>query len=183
MSEALNNMLSRVSSPRLAEPVPSRQQLELMFKCAVRAPDHGRLKPWRFVVLQERALTALGEVFVDTLDTDDEIKRERLRSKPLRAPMIVVVIAKLDPDHIKIPVWEQQVAAGIAAQHIQLAAHDLGFGCMWRTGAITEAPQVRNHLNLAETEQIIGFLYMGTPVGEPREAELQDLDPVVEYRG
>ena len=182
MTDALNNMLTRVSTPKLSEPVPSLQELQTMFKCAIRAPDHGRLKPWRFVVLEKGALRELGDAFAQTLEGGDEIKRGRLRAKPLRAPMIVVVVAKLDPEHNKIPLWEQQVAAGIAAQHIQLAAHHQGFGCMWRTGSITEAPQVRQYLSLAETEQIIGFLYLGTPVGEPRQAEHQDLADIVEYR-
>ncbi|RLT98049.1 nitroreductase [Ketobacter sp.] len=183
MSNIINSMLERVSNPKLAQPCPDRAQLEQMFKCAVRAPDHGRLRPWRFIVLQGEALVQLGHAFEASQPEADEAKRLRLRSMPLRAPMIIVSIATLDWEHKKVPVWEQQVAVGIATQHLQLAAKELGFGTMWRTGEMTETESVRAHLGLADNEQIIGFLYTGTVEGEPRAADLQPLDEIVEYRG
>jgi nitroreductase len=183
MSAILTNMMERVSNPRLVEPCPGRTELETMFKCAVRAPDHGRLRPWRFIVLQGEALVQLGCAFEASQPEADEAKKLRLRNMPLRAPMIIVTIAKIDPQHKKVPVWEQQVAVGIATQHIQLAAKALGYGAMWRTGEITEAVAVKGHLNLAPDEQIIGFLYTGSVDGEPREADFQSLDQIVEYRG
>ena len=183
MSDILNSMRARVSNPRLIQPLPDRNELEQMFQCAVRAPDHGRLRPWRFIVLQGQALAELGQAFEASQPTADETRRLRLRSMPLRAPMIIVSVAALDWEHKKVPVWEQQVAVGIATQHLQLAAQALGYGTMWRTGDMTEQPAVREHLGLADHEQIIGFLYTGTVEGEPRVADQQPLDDIVQYRG
>lgn len=183
MTTILDAMLERVSTPKLIAPSPSRVELEQMFRCAVRAPDHGRLRPWRFVVLQGAALEALGSAFEASQPDADEQKRMRLRSMPLRAPMIIVSIARLDWEHKKVPVWEQQVAVGIATQHLQLAAGTLGFAAMWRTGDMAESGPVRDYLGLADDEQIIGFLYTGTADGEPKAADLQPLDEIVEYRG
>lgn len=183
MSTILNSMLERVSNPKLIEPCPSRGELDQMLRCAVRAPDHGRLRPWRFVVLQGEALQALGGAFEAAQPYADEVKRQRLRSMPLRAPMIIVTIARLDWEHKKVPVWEQQIAVGIATQHLQLAAKELGYGAMWRTGEMTEASAVREHLGVADDEQIIAFLYTGTVDGVSKAADLQPLDEIVEYRG
>ncbi len=182
MSNMIDSMMTRVSNPKLTLPSPNAQELEVMFKCAVRAPDHGRLRPWRFLVLQGEALVQLGLAFEASQPGADEAKRQRLRAMPLRAPMIIVGVATLDWEHKKVPVWEQQVAVGIATQHLQLAAQELGYGTMWRTGEMTEADPVRRHLGLADNEQIIAFLYTGTVEGEPRTAELQPLDEIVEYR-
>jgi len=182
MSNILDAMKARVSHPRLTHPAPDHAELEQMLQCAVRAPDHGRLRPWRFVVLEQEALVKLGEAFEASQPEADESRRARLRSMPLRAPMIIVSIATLDWEHKKVPVWEQQIAVGIATQHLQLAAQELGFGTMWRTGDMTEQPAVRDHLGVRDNEQIIGFLYTGKLEGEPRTADLQPLDDIVQYR-
>lgn len=182
MSSILNSMMERVSNPKLIAPCPTRDELEVMFRCAVRAPDHCRLRPWRFLVLEGNALEQLGQAFEASEPGADQAKRQRLSSMPLRAPMIIVTIATLDWEHKKVPVWEQQVAVGIATQHLQLAAKELGYGTMWRTGDMTEMEPVRSHLGVADNEQIIGFLYTGTVDGEPKSAELQSLDGIVEYR-
>lgn len=182
MSNILNAMKARVSNPRLTLPSPDHAELAQMFQCAVRAPDHGRLRPWRFIVLQGDALVRLGEAFGASQPDADDARRLRLRSMPLRAPMIIVSIAKLDWEHKKVPVWEQQVAVGIATQHLQLAAQELGYGTMWRTGDMTEQPAVREHLEVADNEQIVGFLYTGKVDGEPRTADLQPLDDIIQYR-
>lgn len=182
MSDVIHAIQYRVSNPRLIEPAPDRQHLDTLFRCAVRAPDHGRLRPWRFIVLEGQSLNDLGMAFESTQPEADEIQKQRLRAMPLRAPMIIVCVARLDQAHKKVPVWEQQVAAGVATQNIQLAASELGFGTMWRTGVLSDAAEVREHLNVLENEQIIAFLYMGTVDGEPRNAEFQDLSGIVEYR-
>lgn len=182
MSNILNSMLERVSNPKLTAPCPNQAELEQMLRCAVRAPDHGRLRPWRFVVLQGAALEQLGAAFEASQPEADEARRQRLRAMPLRAPMIIVTIARLDWEHKKVPVWEQQVAVGIATQHLQLAAKELGYGTMWRTGEMTESMPVREHLGVADDEQIIAFLYTGTVDGVPKAVDLQPLDEIVEYR-
>ena len=185
MSSVIQNLQNRVSRPKVGLPVPNREQLETLFSCAVRAPDHGRMRPWRFIVLQGNALRALGQAFeqagVAGDPAADEAKRTRWREMPLRAPMIIVTVAQVKPNP-KVPDWEQVAAVAAASQNIQLAAAELGFGVMWRTGDMTTAPAVKHHLGLASSDQIVGFLYLGTPEGDARPPEFQPLDQCVEYR-
>lgn len=185
MSKVISAIQSRVSQPRVGPPAPNRQQVETLLTCAVRAPDHGRMKPWRFVVMTGQALNRLGAAFEQAgLASDpaaDEAKRARWREMPLRAPMIIVTIARIRPNP-KVPDWEQVAAVAAATQNIQLAAVELGFGVMWRTGDMAAAPAVRDYFGLGPADQIVGFLYIGTPEVEAREPEFQSLDCCVEYQ-
>lgn len=185
MTDIIEAIQKRISIPRLNAPAPGQEQLETLFSCAVRAPDHGRMRPWRFVVMQGDALARLGLVFEQAgLSGDpgaDEGKRARWRDMPLRAPMVIAAIAKVKPNP-KVPDWEQVVAVAVAVQNIQLAARELGFGTMWRTGEMTVAPEVREHFEMAGTDRLVAFLYIGTPEGEARAPEFQPLAQCVEYR-
>ncbi len=184
MTNIIDALQARVSSPKLCEPGPTRPQVELMLRCAVRAPDHGRLKPWRFVVVEGGGRDALGELFEKALLAKDsgasEQKRDKARSMSLRAPMLVVAIANVTTSH-KVPVMEQVIATGVAVQNMQLAALELGYGAIWRTGDMASSSVVRNYFTLEPEDQIVGFLYVGTPVGEARPPVVQDLGACVEY--
>ena len=137
--DALENLLTRRSPAKLAEPAPSPEALARAMAAAVRAPDHGRLQPWRFIVIDSPARTAFGEVMARCLKrqepgaSDEMLARER--EKALRAPMIVVAVAKVQPQHPKIPEVEQLLAAAAATQNFWLALHAQGYGAMWKTGA------------------------------------------------
>lgn len=175
-------ILSRISNPLLEAPAPKKQEVMGFISCAFRAPDHGCLKPWRFIVLEGDALVSLGDCFAATEPEAEDSRKDKLRNMPLRAPMIVVTVARLQPDHNRVPVWEQQVAAGIATQHIQLAAHELGYGSIWRTGDLADHPTVKNHLNVQSNEQIVAFLYLGSPSSDPKPKPLQFPEEAVEFR-
>lgn len=175
--EALQALQERVSSPKLTDPAPQGGQLENIFRATLRAADHGNLKPWRFMVVEGEDRVELGALFeqaglVDTPDLD-EPQRERLRRMSLRAPMVVVAIACCQ-DHPKVPHSEQVIAAGAAVQNMITAAYAQGVGAYWRTGALAYNPKVAEGLGLAANEQIIGFVYLGTPEG--RAKPLPDLD-------
>jgi nitroreductase len=167
---ALDLMLSRESALKLEAPGPSPEDLEQIFESAVRAPDHGRLRPWQFVVITEDQRAAFGDLIADALRrrmptvSDGELQRER--DKAFRAPCIVVVAAKVKRGH-KIPEIEQIASASAAAQTIMLAAPALGYGAVWKTGAPAYDPSVKTALGLAADDDIIGFLYIGTRVGGP----------------
>jgi nitroreductase len=166
--DALDLMLSRESALKLESPGPSAADLGRMFDSAVRAPDHGRLRPWQFVVIETAQRAGFGEVMANSLRqrdpaaSDAELQRER--DKAFRAPVIVVVAAKLRKGH-KIPEIEQIASASAAAQTIMLAAPALGFGAVWKTGAPAYDPGVKTALGLAAEDAIIGFLYIGTNAG------------------
>jgi len=168
--DALDLMLSRESALKLESPGPTAGELDRIFDSAARAPDHGRLRPWQFVVIGEGQRAAFGALMADSLRrrepsvSDVEVQRER--DKAFRAPVIVVVAAKVRKRH-KIPEIEQIASASAAAQTIMLAAPALGYGAMWKTGAPAYDPTVKTALGLGEDDDIIGFLYIGTRVGGP----------------
>lgn len=184
MSSLIETINQRVSSPKLGLPGPSRSEVMDLLACGVRAPDHGRLKPWRFVVVEGNGLEAMGEMFEASLlnanPEANDAKRAKTRAMPLRAPLIIVAIADVTVGH-KVPVIEQIAATSAAIQNIQLAAVDMGFGAMWRTGDMAYSSVVRKHFGLKAEDQIVGYLYLGTPVGEPKEIKRQDLKECVEF--
>lgn len=167
--DALDCILSRRSTARLTGPAPGDADLGRLLAAAAAAPDHGLLRPWRFIVLRGHALQRLGEVFAKAEEargaevgtTVPEDVLARTRAKPLRAPLLVAVVAS-PKESPKVPVWEQLASAAAAAQNLCLAAHALGYGSMWRTGWYGDAPEVRTHLDLAPTERIIAWIYLGT---------------------
>jgi len=162
--QALEALTNRVSCPRLEGPAPTAEQLELMLRAAVRAPDHGAMKPWRFLVTEGEGLAKLGELYeAAALVSDAELsdaRREKYRNMPLRAPMVITVIA-VTREHPKVPVSEQLISAGCAAHGIIQAAYAQGLGAMWRTGEMAYHPEVEKGLGLAEGEAIVGYVYLG----------------------
>lgn len=180
--DALDALLNRVSVPRLVDPAPDAAQRELLFRAALRAPDHGQLRPWRFLTVEGDARTRMGELFAEALRVADaEVADEALtkaRGMPLRAPLLVVVIARTQA-HPKVPELEQVIAAGCAAHGILLAAHAQGIGAVWRTGDMAYNAHVAKGLGLAAGEQIIAYLYLGTPERELRRAPELAVDDFV----
>jgi nitroreductase len=166
--DALDALLNRVSAPRLIAPAPDAAQRELLFRAALRAPDHGQLRPWRFLTVEGEGLTQLGELFASALAADASPEAlNKARSMPLRAPLLVVVIGCVHASP-KVPPQEQVLAAGCAAHSILLAAHAQGIGAVWRTGDMAYNPQVAAGMGLAADEQVVAFLYLGTPERELR---------------
>jgi nitroreductase len=150
----------------LDEPGPSDADLRLIFEAAVRAPDHGKLRPWRFFVIRGDAREHLSELFASAVKrrepgaTESQIEKER--EKPLRSPMVVAVVAKVVTGH-KIPPIEQTMSAAAAAMNILNAVHSLGYGAKWVTGANCYDPVFLRDFGLEETDQLVGFIHVGTP--------------------
>lgn len=164
--DAYEALVTRVSPKELSEPAPDDAGLHKIVAAALRAPDHGRLRPWRFIAIRGEARRRLGEVFASSLlrrhpgIAPEEIARER--QKPLRAPLVLVVAAHVTPSP-KIPAVEQLLSAGAAAQNILLACHAFGFGAVWKTGEAAYDAGVKEALGLEATDGIAGFLYIGSP--------------------
>jgi nitroreductase len=172
--DAIEALLTRRSPGRLTDPAPDDAALKTMLDAAMRAPDHGRLRPWRFIVLRGDARARLGALMAEAMRRREPgipaSALEKERGKPLRAPLIVVIAASLIEGH-KIPAVEQLLAAGAAAQNLQLAAHALGFGTVWRTGAPAYDAYVKQELGLEPADAIIGFMYLGTPSSDGGEGK------------
>ena len=166
--KALEALHSRTSSPRLSDPAPSDEQLDSMFRAALRAADHGLLRPWRFLLIRGEARNRLGNLFVEAAIHENgelsQAQREKLREKPLRAPLIIVTISSPQP-HPKVPEFEQDLSAAAATQNMINAAYAVGVGAMWRSGSPAFQDIVKRGLGLQGSEKIIGFLYLGTLSG------------------
>jgi nitroreductase len=164
----LDTLLSRVSVKALGDPGPDDATLRLIFEAAVRAPDHGRLRPWRFFVVRGGARERLSELFAIAARRRDasisEAQLEKERGKPRRAPVTIVVVAKIVPSQ-KIPEIEQVLSTAGAAMNILNAVHALGFGAQWVTGENCYDPEFRAAMGLDETHRLIGFIHVGTPLG------------------
>ncbi len=181
---ALELLHTRESAVRLQEPAPADSALAMIFRAAVRAPDHGRLRPWRFVVIRGEARERFGEVMAASLKSRcPDTAPARERAKALRAPLIIVVAARVQPG-VRIPQIEQILSAGAAAQNIMLAAHALGYGAMWKTGEPAYDAQVKEAIKLQPADAVVGFLYLGTRgAGTAPAARPTPEDFVSEWRG
>jgi nitroreductase len=178
----LDTLLSRVSVKSVGDPGPDDAALRLIFEAAVRAPDHGRLRPWRFFVVRGEARERLSELFVTAARRRDpsisEAQLEKERGKPSRAPVTIVVAAKTVPGH-KIPEIEQVLSTGAAGMNILNAAHALGFGAKWVTGENCYDPAFRAAMGLDETHRLIGFIHIGTPLENLSPMDRPDSDEFV----
>lgn len=169
--DALEALTARTSPLELGEPAPDEAAERRLIEAALRAPDHGRLRPWRFLSVRGEGRKKLGEVLASALKRRDPQASpdllERERQKPLRAPLILIVAARITANP-KIPAVEQLLSAGAAAQNIMIACHALGFGAMWKTGDSAYDNGVKKALGLLATDEVVGFLYIGTPKSMPK---------------
>lgn len=162
---ALEAITQRVSAPQLTGPGPTQDQIDTLFQAAFRAPDHAWLRPWRYLTIQgETAQESLGELFLSAaLATNPELTLERqqkTKNMPKRAPLMIIAIANTT-DHPKVPVVEQQLAVGAGVQNILTAAYAMGLGAIWRTGEMAYSSIVKQGLGMSDSEDIIGFVYVG----------------------
>jgi len=150
----------------LTEPGPDPQQLERILAAAARAPDHGRLKPWRLFVLDQASRQRFADAVVAARGrrlpepTPEQLALER--DKIWRSPTVVVVGCAVQREHPKVPEVEQVLAAGAAAQNLFLAAHALGFGVMWKTGPAAYDAEVKAAVGLQAHDHIVGIMHLGT---------------------
>jgi nitroreductase len=186
--DALEALRSRRAYGRLIDPPPTDEQLLLILERAAVGPDHGALRPVRFVVLRHEGLNDFGAVLESAYlrrcresgEQPVEAKALKERSKLQRAPLVIVVAA-VPQSSESIPWSDQRDAA--AAMSILIAAHALGYGAMWRTGDICEDADVKCALGINSEAAIVGFIYIGTisTIKEPKTADMEGL--VGEYRG
>jgi nitroreductase len=166
--DSLDLLLSRrsISPAMLGDPGPSDADIETMVAAALRAPDHGGLRPWRYALVRGDARARLGDVFAEAVKARDptwtEALLERERGRPLRSPLVVACGARIRPDH-KIAEIEQLMAVGAATMNLLNAAHALGYGAMWVTGPNAYDPAVAAALGFEAPDRLVGFVYVGTP--------------------
>ncbi len=168
----LELLLSRRSIPaqQLGAPGPSPQQIEQAIAVAVRAPDHGALRPWRFVLIQTAAArTQLSELLATRMaqrepDTPAG-KLARVRAQPLAAPLVVAIGARIEPEH-KVPQIEQWLSVGAGVMNLMQAFHAQGFESIWLTGGNAYDPLIASALGFVDAERSLGLLYVGSNIGD-----------------
>ena len=184
MNDILKLLQTRNSAPRLTAPGPDPYSLEQMFAAALRAPDHAWLQPRRFIVIEGEAREQLGEVFVAALcarsTAPDEAALDKARRAPLRAPLLVIAVCNV-VEHPKVPREEQLLSTGCAAHSLLLAAESQGYAGIWRTGSYAGDENVKRALGLADSEEIVGFLYFGTRDGQPKPLPTREIESYVSH--
>jgi nitroreductase len=153
------------------DPVP-RELIEKLLDAAVQAPNHYKVRPWRFVVLTGAGLRKLGDVMAASQqERHPEFPPEafdKCRAVPLRAP-VVIAVGVDRPGEAKVVEIENVAATAAAVQNLLLAAHSVGLGAKWRTGEWARDPMVKEFLGFEPDQHLIGFIYIGYPefVTEP----------------
>lgn len=172
----------RSGKPRdLVAPGPDADQLRQILDIAMRTPDHGKIAPWRFVVIDDREAFAalLGRAFraerPETRDADLTVVEQFAH----QAPVLVVAMSSPKKDS-PIPLWEQELSAGAACMNLLHAAHALGFAGGWLTGWAAYSDVVRDALGTAP-ERIAGFLFLGTPANALSERPRPDPAQIVAH--
>lgn len=178
---------TRNSVNLLSEPGPSAAQLKDILKAGLRACDHKNLRPWKFLTIEGDARQKFGKLMADVKAASEGCPlsidlRLKIESKPLRAPLIIVVVASIT-EHPNVPEVEQVLSAGASAQMMMTAAHALGVGAIWRSGNMMFRPEMKAGLGLLETDQIVGYLYLGTPKAVKPLPELELSDFVHAWTG
>ena len=187
MTDTLKSLLTRrsVSVRDMVDPAPSDADLEQILRVATRVPDHGKLTPWRILILRTEGATKLGAIaaerFAQEYPDANAAQIEAERNRFLRAPLCLAVLST--PVLGTKPVWEQQLSAGAVCTNILHAAHALGYAGKWLTEWVAYSPVILDALGCKQGDQIAGFIYLGSKTSEPEDRERPALADVVrEYR-
>ena len=180
---ALDNILNRVSARTLSNPIPSKDEMETVYKAALRAPDHAWLRTSSFIEVKEDGLDKLSDIFFNfgkTIPNIADEVLEKYKNAPYRAPMIIILVNTFK-EHPKVPPIEQKLSTAAAAQNIMLALNAMNYACIWRTGKMAFNKVVQENLNLKDHQEILGYLYVGTEVGNKKKIPNLEIDDFVSY--
>ena len=176
-SQAVLDFLAKrrsASAMSLAAPGPDDAQLADLLRLAARVPDHGKLSPWRFVILRGAAKETFAEKIAALADSQaNPVKANAALRKLTRPPVAVAVISRYIPG--EIPEWEQRQSASAVCQQMLLAAAAMGWGANWITDWYAYDARARDILGVSDGELVAGFLYLGTSSEDPLERVRPDL--------
>jgi len=167
--QLINWIKSRRSIGNLSIPAPTESQIKAAIDCAVTAPDHKKLRPWRFIVTQGNARHDLGRAFLAAAEAQaaqageemSEKSRKKTYNMPLRAPDIITVVTHMQV-HKKVSPFEQMLSAGAAVQNLILALQAQGFSTVWRTGLLANEPAVKAYFGVGADDYVTAFVYTGS---------------------
>ncbi|MGO2510990.1 nitroreductase family protein [Marinomonas polaris] len=162
--DAIDALMTRRSYSRgsLLQPAPNRAELAQILQTAMTVPDHGNLKPWRFVVIQGQGMKDLEGLLRSIYDGEVENEEyfQRFIEEIINTPMMICVYSAINQD-TSVSVLDQQLAGAAACEHILLAAHAMGFGGIWHSQETDDA--LRQMLQMGEEDQVLGVISLGTP--------------------
>jgi len=184
MSSPLQPLLQRHSVPvaQLGGPGPDEATLRALLEAAIRVPDHGKLVPFRLLLLRGDDKLRFGERLAVLAEARDpalpDSKREKERRRYTFAPVVVVVVARIDIGS-KVPEIEQRLSAGCVAYNLVLGATQLGLGAQWLTGWAAYDGEVARMLGLGAHEHVTGFVHLGTPQMDVPDRDRPALDDLL----
>jgi nitroreductase len=183
-SSLLSFLKSRksASAKAMGEPGPTPSQRDEILDIAVRAPDHGKLNPWRFVVFEGAARGEVGTLFAARwAELHPDHGQDSLRIQQglfLRAPLVVVVVSTAAP-HAKIPVWEQQMSSAAVCYNAVLAAQALGYDAQWQSNWVAYDIGAKEAMGVASAENVSGVIYIGTSTAPLEDRPRPDVSSLV----
>ena len=186
--QLINWIKSRRSIGNLSIPAPTEDQIKAAIDCAVTAPDHKKLQPWRFIVTQGNARHELGRAFLAAAEaqaaqegeTLSEKSRQKTYNMPLRAPVIITVVTQMQ-EHKKVPPFEQMLSAGAAVQNLILALKAQGFSTVWRTGLLCNEPAVKAYFDVSADDYVTAFVYTGSSPCDMPTRKAIDIEPLTHF--
>ena len=181
--DAIKNILNRRSSKKLVLPYPSEDEMRIVYKAALRAPDHAWLRPSRFIQVTGDGLVKLSKIFQefarDNINNLNDTILEKYKNAPFRAPMVIILISNIRI-HPKVPEIEQMLSTAAATQNILLALNALGYGGIWRTGKFALNEIVAKYLGLDDNQKVLGYLYVGKTSGSLKKIPQLDISKFVQ---
>ena len=178
----LDSLARRRSSPAqgLGLPGPSPEQVETLIRLGARAPDHGKLGPWRFVVMQPAAKARLVERLKTIAATRDQAEQRVAKLAKLALPPVTIMVVAR-PVRGKIPEWEQVLSVGAVCQNMTVAAAAMGFGSSWITDWYAYDADAAALMGIQAGERIAGFIHVGTVAEPPLERDRPDVAARITY--
>ena len=186
--QLINWIKSRRSIGNLTIPAPTHEQITAAIDCAVTAPDHKKLQPWRFIVTQGNARHELGRALLTAAEakagregkTLSEKDQKKIYNLPLRAPVIITVVTQMQ-EHKKVPHFEQLLSTGAAVQNLILALKAQGFSTVWRTGLLCNEPAVKSYFDVGAEDYVSAFVYTGTSHCDMPTRKPIELEPLLRF--
>ncbi len=187
--QRINWIKSRRSIGNLEAPAPTHNQIKTAISCAATAPDHKKLRPWRFIVTEGDARKAFGQALLEAAEakaaTEGEELSDKTRKKtanlPMRAPTIITVVTQMQ-EHKKVPPFEQMLSAGAAVQNLILALKAQGFSSVWRTGLLCNEPAVKAYFGVGVDDYVTAFVYTGTSPTESPARKPMDIESLISFK-
>ncbi|MBU2958167.1 nitroreductase [Paracoccus sp. 1_MG-2023] len=180
----LSFLATRRSHPPklLSAPGPDRAELTDLLTMAARAPDHGKLEPWRFVVLTRGALDTIAPLLHQAVLDDGQDEAQAQKAASAMASPVVVAVLFCPKDSPKVPLWEQELSAGAVCLGLVNAALASGWGASWLTGfAALNREFGQAHLGLQPDERVAGLIHLGTRGATPPERPRPDIDAITTW--